>query len=1078
MTRTLRLWLAALLLVGTLPGASPLAPEPTPVRAATDGGYADSGCTVEIVVLPSGDQQATRVNCEGNDDLTPVPNEEPKVEIYPPYCATGTRAFVTPRSYDKLGRVIAKNASGVAAAGGTGWEPTSVASSIVRSRVMQAVADQVAMSYTKATQGAPVLPNSFFWRALAPDLVAAYLQIEALPASFPNKEENALFGRGALVRRDLSTRIAQLITYDTSASKSSPYFTDAGYLAADEYGSTSSGFALAPGAANLTTALTTLGSPVWTLPIGKGASNLQLLPTTHLTHANATTLPTSWSTYTVGKISQFWKGFGLANRDINVKGLLAYNWGDASGWGATPFSTTTQVKTAVSKSFIYEAQVGGGVEGSGVRLPIKMMYRVERYVPVNRIVAWREYKQVWVPPTTKLETTCTNVGGKIICTTKEVPVPGYYKWVPTSPARYAGNPNAAWIAADYPQPSGSATTEWRPISKLVGYEIAMGPDTWATSAASMTSGIKGTANGLSGLLATPRFDANIPGGKTKLRTLEGDWWPVGVIPAIKNVGDTTVAQVRTLLDQAVLRQLGRDTNGDKRVTGTEGMTYGQKARWYTASGATLTPGTPSTLMLPAFRAPSKILTGAIQTGGSAGDLAKKICGDPVKLLPFGTLLGNLLVQPLSFTAVSGPLGGIGAVPMQRMGMVLFENNCRTNNIERATQYDTQLRGYPQAVADDTVGGACWISWGMYRIPLPFVSVSSDIDAVFEYYRVKRTADCPAATPNCDRWTNPILDATAVVGKPYPIVGATGTPTAPNPPASYFNVISTKSGFAGEPAYISASQVGITLEIGQTCRVAPGNDLVRYCSELTDASGKPLPGRMVARINRAENGYPASIVFERTPLSRLGDPDCRSLSRADLLAKCGIGYDAKSGNYFFRVRVRTWWDGVISHGLPEWPRPLGLFSNLLFSKTDTVNDESFDYLRSWGSPANLGLSDRATTSLTFAAPNDAPPVAKTWYNGSGAVVSAPAAPPGGWGSYWLCSRYATAEQQAACPVSPSSPEYRRRARPLFDAAMACNPDGSLATLLNEVKAQGAVVQTLRRADCYLDIPVVSSQPGAN
>ena len=82
------------------------------------------------------------------------------------------------------------------------------------------------------------------------------------------------------------------------------------------------------------------------------------------------------------------------------------------------------------------------------------------------------------------------------------------------------------------------------------------------------------------------------------------------------------------------------------------------------------------------------------------------------------------------------------------------------------------------------------------------------------------------------------------------------------------------------------------------------------------------------------------------------------------------------------------------------------------------------------------------------------------------------------AYWLCSSYASSAQAANCPVSSSSPEYRRRARPLFDASMACNPDGSLTALLNDLRKSGAVSTAAQRADCFLDIPVVSSQPGAN
>ena len=1033
------LLIALVLLVVSLPAGSPLAPATTLAAAS------DPGCVVEPVILQNG-EAATRLNCEGNDDLTPVTDPPSTTTVYPPYCATGTRAFVTPRSYDKLGRVIAKDASGKIVAGGYGWEPRSVASQLVRSAVLAQTRDQLAAAYTKAKPGEPVLPNSFLWRTLAPDIVAALLQIEALPTSIGG-------GGGALVRRDLTARLTALLTL-TSTSQVSPYFVDGGYFQPDEFGQTT-GFSVTNGATILPEGLAAVGGAVWTLPVGKSATDLQLLPRAHLTSASVPSMPSSWSSFLQTRVKSFWSSGGeLATFEVpkpalplSLRDLLSYTWVDAGVLPGTPFTSTTPVKAAVAKSFITAS--GTSTKGfSLTRLPVKMMYHVERYNPVSRVVAYRQYQRYWVPATT--------VNGVV--------VPGYYAWKATGGV--VGNPKATWIAKDYaPVPAGSDTIQWRPVSKVVGYEIVMGADTWAATEAAYNSGIKGTSSGLSGLLAKQQKDANSPGGQTLLRKLEGDWWSVGVIPGLKNAGGTTLASVSTLLNQAVMRQLGTDTNKDKRITGTEGMTYGQTARWYYGNGTKITPGLSSTLMLPAFRAPSTVLTGAAQTsvGLTAGDRAISICGNPIKKMNFGGQIGTMSAKPLSLTLLPG------GVEMQRMGMVLYENNCRTNDIAQATDY-SQLRGAPSIQADDTVGAACWTGWGLYRVPLPFISASSDLSAIFNYYKVKRTGVCPNGAATCNRWTTPVLDTAAVVGKPYAIVG-----TTPLPPA-YLNVVSTKSGFAGAAAAISAGQIGVTLEVGRVCRVTPGSDLVRYCGELTDLAGQPLAGRLIARINRDANGYPASIVFDRTPLSRLGDPDCRSLTEAKLLSECGIGYDKQSGNYFFRVRVRTWWDGVISHNLTDWPKPLGLFSNLTFSASDATNSASFDYLRSWGSPANLGLSDRYKSSLTFAQEN--PPTGSPWFYGNGSAAPTPTAPAAGWGAYWLCSRYASSAQAADCPVSSSSPEYRRRARPLFDASMACNPDGSLTTLLTDLRKSGAVSQVAVREDCFLDIPVVSSQPGAN
>jgi hypothetical protein len=115
-----------------------------------------------------------------------------------------------------------------------------------------------------------------------------------------------------------------------------------------------------------------------------------------------------------------------------------------------------------------------------------------------------------------------------------------------------------------------------------------------------------------------------------------------------------------------------------------------------------------------------------------------------------------------------------------------------------------------------------------------------------------------------------------------------------------------------PTYYNVTQVGVTAEVG-----VPG------------AGGFIAQGGRVARTTDKGTEYDLKLTFTQTPLERLQSTDCRNLSVATLLRDCGIGYDAVNKEWYYNVRIRTWYGGVYYAPAAEMndPKLRGLFNPL-------------------------------------------------------------------------------------------------------------------------------------------------------
>ena len=111
-------------------------------------------------------------------------------------------------------------------------------------------------------------------------------------------------------------------------------------------------------------------------------------------------------------------------------------------------------------------------------------------------------------------------------------------------------------------------------------------------------------------------------------------------------------------------------------------------------------------------------------------------------------------------------------------------------------------------------------------------------------------------------------------------------------------------------YYNLTQVGVTAEVG-----VPGS------------GGFIVQGGRVARATDKGTEYDLKLTFTQTPLERLQSADCRKLSNATLLKTCGIGYDAVNKEWYYNVRIRTWYGGIYYAPGAEMndPKLRGLFN---------------------------------------------------------------------------------------------------------------------------------------------------------
>jgi hypothetical protein len=186
----------------------------------------------------------------------------------------------------------------------------------------------------------------------------------------------------------------------------------------------------------------------------------------------------------------------------------------------------------------------------------------------------------------------------------------------------------------------------------------------------------------------------------------------------------------------------------------------------------------------------------------------------------------------------------------------------------------------------TKKSSCWLHWLIRDIPDPVLAWS---DRFFEQLPDVEVRQSRAANVRISGTTNtPITlemlrDTTGRISY-----------RASDGPIEPIDRSITKKSFAvaRSGTFYNFTQLGISAEVG-----TPGR------------GGFIVTGGRVARRSIAAPEYNLSLVFAQTPLERLQLRECRGRSAADLLRLCGIAYDATAKEWYYQVRIRTWYGGV-------------------------------------------------------------------------------------------------------------------------------------------------------------------------
>jgi hypothetical protein len=188
-------------------------------------------------------------------------------------------------------------------------------------------------------------------------------------------------------------------------------------------------------------------------------------------------------------------------------------------------------------------------------------------------------------------------------------------------------------------------------------------------------------------------------------------------------------------------------------------------------------------------------------------------------------------------------------------------------------------------------GACWINWRIINIPEPRFLWSDKLYEFMPQVNVKQVA------ADGSRIGGAVYDPITITarrnsagevaylksGIPYPIPRSTTNKSL---------------AVAVLPTYYNVTQVGVTAEVG-----VAGN------GNTAGAGGFIVQGGRVARTTPTGIEYDLKLTFTQTPLERLQNSACRRLSGATLLRICGIGYDTVNKEWYYEVRIRTWYGGV-------------------------------------------------------------------------------------------------------------------------------------------------------------------------
>ena len=262
------------------------------------------------------------------------------------------------------------------------------------------------------------------------------------------------------------------------------------------------------------------------------------------------------------------------------------------------------------------------------------------------------------------------------------------------------------------------------------------------------------------------------------------------------------------------------------------------------------------------------------------------------------------------------------------------NGCRTIAVHDLASFNRNL-----TETGDLRGGACWLNWRIIRIPEPRFRWDESLNGL-----LPAVAYLPQASGSVgDSIT---LRAHRNSGGSVSYRDGVFEQAIPWSDDKQSTVTSSY-GVPRQSTYFNFTQVGVSAEVG-----VPG-----------------AGGQVLARVTRssiAGREYDLVLTFARTALAQYQTAACRGLSLADLMTRCGIGYDATRKEWYYRVRLRTWYGGVYyAPGASlSTPRLRGLFNvKHTAGLPSTLTSAAPDRIRAYRWPAVNGVFQ--DTAMAFA-----------------------------------------------------------------------------------------------------------------
>ncbi len=262
------------------------------------------------------------------------------------------------------------------------------------------------------------------------------------------------------------------------------------------------------------------------------------------------------------------------------------------------------------------------------------------------------------------------------------------------------------------------------------------------------------------------------------------------------------------------------------------------------------------------------------------------------------------------------------------------NGCRTIAVHDLASFNRNL-----TETGDLRGGACWLNWRIIRIPEPRFRWDESLNGLLPavaYLPLASGAVGDSITLRAHRNSGGSVSyRDGVIEQVIPWS------------EDRASTVTSSYGVPRQATYFNFTQVGVSAEVG-----VPG-----------------AGGQILARVTRASSKgseYDLVLTFARTALAQYQTAACRSLSRADLMTRCGIGYDATRKEWYYRVRLRTWYGGVYyAPGASlSTPRLRGLFNTKhTAGLPSTLTSANPDRIRAYRWPAVNGVFQ--DTAMAFA-----------------------------------------------------------------------------------------------------------------